>query len=172
MQRVMSVKRSLTLAAAALAVGSLAAFSVPALASDQPVATPNHATRAANVQNITIDSGKTADEGNKPQGLGDEFSGRAKVKDTDGNAIGTADANCGKVEVGTDSDSVLCSELIKFDQGGQIALTNLLQIPHPGVTSEPESTGVVTGGTGQFEGITGESHFKFRSAGVYDVSFS
>lgn len=171
MHRVMSVKRSLTLAAAALALGTTAALSMPAMADTQPQAGTHRATRAAQVPDMTVDSTGTADLGGAAQGLGHAFAGRAVMKDVNGKGFGTAYANCDKGAVGTTADEVLCTSVFKFDDGAQIALDAVIPVPHPGADLK-EFDAIVTGGTLKYEGITGSARFTPTSVGVYEVSFS
>ncbi|MCX4747954.1 hypothetical protein OG455_20960 [Kitasatospora sp. NBC_01287] len=167
MQRVVTTKRSVALAIAGLVVGTVGALSVPALADNAPT------TRAANVQNLTLDFSNTNDEASAPQAVGSSFGGTARVKDSDGNVIGTAYDLCDKDKIGANKDEAFCTGLIKFDRGGQISFSTVLGISDNG--ANPDDThfnGVVNGGTGSYEGITGEAHFTPRAQGVYDVSFS
>ncbi|MFF3114645.1 hypothetical protein ACFVSN_36350 [Kitasatospora sp. NPDC057904] len=171
MHRVMSVKRSLTLAAAALALGTTAALSMPAMADSQPQAGAHRATRAAQVPDFTLDSTGTADLGGAPQGVGNAFGGRAAMKDVDGKNIGTAYANCDKDATGTSADQVLCTSVLKFSDGAQIAAEAVIPVPKAGVDPQPFDA-IVTGGTLKYEGITGSARFTPTSVGVYEVSFS
>ncbi|MFD7904067.1 hypothetical protein ACFV4G_17680 [Kitasatospora sp. NPDC059747] len=171
MRRVMSVKRSLTVAAAALALGTTAALSVPAMADSQPQAGAHRATRAVSVPDMTLDSTGTADLGGAPQGLGNAFGGRATMKDVDGKNLGTAYANCNKDATGTSADQVLCTSILKFSDGAQIALDAVIPVPKPGADLK-DFDAIVTGGTLRYEGLTGTARFTPTSVGVYEVSFS
>ncbi|MFF2077688.1 hypothetical protein ACFVXG_23385 [Kitasatospora sp. NPDC058162] len=172
MQRPITVKSSLALAAAALTVGVVAALSMPAVAADtQPQAATHRSTRAVQVPDMILDSTGTANPGSVSQGVGHAFGSRAVMKDVDGKTLGTAYANCGKDATGTTTDEVLCTSIFKFTDGAQIALDAVIPIPHSGAAPK-EFDGIVTGGTLKYEGLTGSAHFTPSSVGVYEVTFS
>jgi hypothetical protein len=165
MQRVVTVKRSVALAVAGLVVGTVGALSVPALASN----TAGH--RVANVPGFTLDFTGTNNEASVPDKVGSGFSGTARVKDGNGNVIGTAYDACDKDAISATADTVYCNALVKLNSGDQ--LTFAAAFPIPNAASEyPLTFDVpVTGGTGAYEGITGEAFVANRSVGVYDLSF-
>ncbi|MFB7911145.1 hypothetical protein ACFC1T_32385 [Kitasatospora sp. NPDC056076] len=170
MQRPITVKSSLALAAAALTVGVVAALSMPAVADTQPQAGTHRSTRAANVPDVEFDYTGSDTLSGTPK-LGVPYGNRAKVKDVNGNQVGTAYGNCVKDQVGSTQDQHLCSTVIKYDDGKQIALTSVRPIAHAGAALQ-EFDAIVTGGTLAYEGLTGTARFTPRSAEVYEVSFS
>jgi len=166
MQRTITVKRSVGFAAAALMVGTVGAFSMPALAST----VDGH--RAASLPAITLDFTGTNDEGAVANAVGASFGGTGRVKDTNGAVIGTAYDQCDKDSVKPTSTEAFCTGMVKLDDGDQLAFTTTFPIPNA-ASSYPQSfEGVITGGTRRYEGISGEAHFVARSAGVYDLNFS
>ncbi|MFE0458177.1 hypothetical protein ACFW1A_02815 [Kitasatospora sp. NPDC058965] len=167
MQRVVTVKRSVALAVAGLVVGTVGALSIPsALAS-------NHtAHRAAPVPSLTLDFSGSNSEANAAQSVGASFGGTARVKDTSGNVVGTAYDLCDKDAIAAAADSVFCTGLIKFTSGDQISFSSELPISNTGAAGGDTFNGVVNGGTGSYEGITGQAAFTPRAAGVYDLNFS
>ncbi|GHF37414.1 hypothetical protein GCM10018790_13810 [Kitasatospora xanthocidica] len=163
-------KRTLALVLAATAVGTAAAISVPAMASDSPQESKTRSTRAAQVPDMTFDY-TGSDTLSGPPALGVPYGNRAKANDVDGHQIGTAYGNCVKDEIGSTQDQVLCSTVLKFTDGAQIAITSVRPTAHPGAELR-DFDAIVTGGTLRYEGLTGSARFTPRSVGVYDVSFS
>ncbi len=165
MQRVVTVKRSIALAVAGLVVGTVGALSVPALAS-------NHSVKSAPVQALTLDFSGSNSEANAAQSVGASFGGTARIKDTNGNVIGTAYDLCDKDAIAAAADSVFCTGLLKFNSGDQISFSSELPITNTGMAGGDTFNGVVNGGTGAYEGITGQAAFTPRAPGVYDLNFS
>ncbi|MFI9269718.1 hypothetical protein ACIGXM_03180 [Kitasatospora sp. NPDC052896] len=162
----LTAKRSVALAIAGLAVGTVGALTVPALASSQSV-------RVANVPSLTLDFNGTNDEAGSAQSVGSAFGGTARVRDTNGNFIGTAYDLCDKDRIGGRTDEVFCTGLIEIKDQGKISFSVVLPISNdPGRPDDRPVTGVVSGGTGAFEGITGEARLQPRQQGVYDLNFS
>ncbi|MFD9692630.1 hypothetical protein [Kitasatospora sp. NPDC059088] len=170
MRPALPTKRTLALVLAATAVGTAVAISAPAMATDTPQKSNNRSTRAAQVPDFTADyTGSEALSGLPV--LGVPYGSRAKLNDLGGNQFGTAYGNCVKDEIGSTQDQVLCSTVLKFNDGAQIALTSVRPIAHPGAEAQSFDA-IVTGGTLKYEGITGSARFTPQGASVYDVSFS
>jgi hypothetical protein len=162
----LTAKRSVALAIAGLAVGTVGALTVPALASSQ-------SAKVANVPSLTLDFNGTNDEANAAQSVGSAFGGTARVKDTNGNVIGTAYDLCDKDRIGGRNDEVFCTGLIDLRGQGKISFSVVLPISNDPANPDDRSvSGVVSGGTGAFEGITGEARLQPRQQGVYDLNFS
>ncbi|GAB2687631.1 hypothetical protein [Kitasatospora kifunensis] len=168
MQRVVTTKRTVALAIAGLVVGTVGALSVPALADNAPAA-----HRVAPVQSLTLDFSGTNDEASVSQTTGSTFGGTARVKDTNGNVIGTAYDICAKDVINANSDTAFCTGSVRINGQGEISFSAVLPISDNAATPETGAfTGVVNGGTKNFEGITGEAKFQPRAQGVYDLNFS
>ncbi|PYC80524.1 hypothetical protein C7C46_12590 [Streptomyces tateyamensis] len=167
MQRVVTVKRSVALAVAGLVVGTVGALSIPSA-----LATNHTAHKAAAVPALTLDFSGTNDEANVPQTVGAAFGGTARVKDTNGAVVGTAYDLCDKDAVSAAADQAFCTGLIKFNSGDQISFSAELPISNTGASGGDSFNGVVNGGTGIYEGITGQANFVPRAQGVYDLNFS
>ncbi|WP_042421436.1 allene oxide cyclase barrel-like domain-containing protein [Streptacidiphilus anmyonensis] len=166
MTRFVTSKRA-ALAAAAAGVAALAL-----VAGVSGTASAAH-LRAANVPAMTLDFNGSNDEAGAANSVGAGFGGTAAVKDTSGNKIGTAYDMCDKDGINANSVTVFCSGEIVLSNGDQIAVSGVFPIQDPATATYPKSfEGVVTGGTGAYEGMTGTAHFTNRSLGVYDVTFS
>ncbi|MFE9422644.1 hypothetical protein ACFYNO_06760 [Kitasatospora sp. NPDC006697] len=167
MQRV-TIKRSVGFAVAGLVVGTVGALSVPALADNAPAA-----HRVASVQALTLDFTGTNDEASAAQQVGSTFGGTARVKDSGGNVIGTAYDICAKDQIGATSDTAYCTGIIRINNQGEISFSAVLPISdNAAAPNENGFTGVVNGGTRNFEGITGEVKFQPRAQGVFDANFA
>ena len=92
-------------------------------------------------------------------------TGKANVKDSSGNTVGTAVQQCS----GALSGSVYCAGIISYTSGGQPSYAVLFPTapPAPGVVVE----GVVNGGAGAYEGASGAANFLNMSHTVEDISF-
>ncbi|TQF04525.1 hypothetical protein E6W39_22720 [Kitasatospora acidiphila] len=162
-----TAKRSVAIAVAGLVVGTVAALSVPALADNAP-ATPN----ATKIPAMTLDFAGTNGEADSPQVVGATFGGRAVVKDTSGNKVGEAFDVCAKDAINTKSDVVFCTGTINTKEG-KISFSATLPISDDAANPERAAeTGVVNGGTGSYEGVTGQVTFTPRAQGVFDATFS
>lgn len=167
MQRVVTTKRTVALAVAGLVIGTVGAFSIPALADNAP------AKRVASVQALTLDFTGTNDETSAPQSTGSTFGGTARVKDTNGNVIGTAYDLCAKDVINANSDTAFCTGSVRINGQGEISFSAVLPISDNAASPDENAfTGVVNGGTRAYEGITGEARFQPRAQGVYDLNFS
>ena len=139
-------------AAAALGVGVSCALIAPASAATH--ASPRG---LSGVPSITLDFTGLL-------GAVDE-TGKANVKDDSGNTVGTAVQQCS----GALSGSVYCSGIISYTSGGQISYAVFFPTAPPAEGAVVK--GVVNGGAGQFEGVSGEIIIGNRSHTVEDASF-
>lgn len=165
MQRVVTAKRSVALAVAGLVVGTVGAFSVPALASS----TDGH--RSVSAPAVTLDYTGGNDEASVANAVGTGFGGVGVVKDTDGNVIGKTYDQCDKDSITPTSVEAFCTGLIKEGHGDQLSFAVAFPIPNSATAYPNSFTGVITGGTGKYDGASGEAKFTARSAGVYDLNF-
>jgi hypothetical protein len=99
---------------------------------------------------------------------GKEFGGEAVALDSQGDTVGGAVIDCADVQ-GKQGDTIYCTGVVNLFDRGQIAFQagSLTSSSGP----EHEYNGVVTGGTDEFEGITGEVHVVRQSRAVYSVTF-
>lgn len=100
---------------------------------------------------------------------GREFGGEASATDRHGDLVGGAVVNCTDVP-GKQGDTIFCNGIIKLENRGEIAFT-AGELTSKVSGPEHEISGVITGGTDEFEGITGEIHVERESRGVFEVSF-
>ncbi|MCC9309448.1 hypothetical protein LN042_20595 [Kitasatospora sp. RB6PN24] len=162
-----TTKRSVALAVAGLVVGTLGALSVPALADNAPA--PQNASR---IPAMTLDFAGSNSEASSPQQVGVAFGGRGIVKDTEGNKIGTVYDVCAKDAIEAKADIVFCTGMIETERG-KISFSATLPISDDAAKPEHEAfTGVVNGGTKDYEGVSGEVRFKPQAQGVFDATFS
>lgn len=161
MFRVVKAKRSLAVAAAGIAVVA----AVPALASADTAAT-------AVPPSVTIDFSGSNSEAGAATAIGAGFGGRATVKDANGAVAGTAYDVCDKDAINAKAITALCQADIVFNGGDQVAFTVVVPIQNPLTATYPTKfDGVITGGTGQYKGITGTVHFTNTAAAVYQMDF-
>ncbi|MFJ8431077.1 hypothetical protein ACIQ9P_07220 [Kitasatospora sp. NPDC094019] len=158
--------RVIALTVAGLVAGSVAALSLPALATSPA----KH--RAAPVQALVLDfSG-----GGLPDSFPDSFGGSAKLKDTDDKVIGEAQVSCAKQR--SDAAVAVCSGFVDIADGdtkGMISFTTRRPLSAdavPPASDEGAFTGVVTGGARAYEGVTGEARIKLNSPNVHALNFS
>ncbi|MGF1429208.1 hypothetical protein [Kitasatospora sp. LaBMicrA B282] len=155
--------------AAATAVALALAPAAPAMAANTAI---GHRAGAV-PPTMVLDFNGTNDEASTGSTVGTGFGGSATVKDSNGNKIATAYDQCDKDSVTPASVTVFCAGQIVFNgSSDQIAFQVVAPIQDPKTAKYPlEFNGVVTGGTGQYEGLTGEIHFTNTSLATYVISF-
>jgi hypothetical protein len=162
MHRVVKAKRSLALAAAVVAI----AAGVPAMAGASSAETRDLPP------SLTINFNGSNDEAATASAVGVGFGGKATAKDAAGNEVGTVYDSCDKDAINVNSVEAFCHADIVFNGGDQVAFSVVFPIQNPLTAHYPdEFDGVITGGTGNFKGITGSVHFTNTSLAVYNVDW-
>ena len=160
MHRVVKAKRSLAIAAAVVAV----AAGVPAMAGASSAQTRDVPPP------LTLDFTGNNDEAGAASAVGAGFGGGATVRDSNGNALGKAYDLCDKDSIAPTSVTAFCHADIVFNSGDQIAFSVVFPIQNPLTAVYPKDfDGVITGGTGNYKGITGSVHFTNTSLAVYKL---
>ena len=101
----------------------------------------------------------------KTDGLGDKILWRSDMLDVDGDRVGTGSGHCTKLDA---DENFFCAFTIQLDGRGIIS-GHGVQLTEPTVSTYP-----ITGGTGEFEGITGEAESwpnEDRSKFIYDLEY-
>jgi hypothetical protein len=150
--------------AAVACAGALAlAGAVPASAS-----TPTgHRDAAPGSQTFTIDFSDTTLSG--VPGLGSAFVGDGPVTDATGATVGTARDHCDVESVNPASDTVECNTVVTFQDGSELHITADAPIPLSPFAYPYTFEGIVDGGTGQYDGASGDAQITAESPGVYQV---
>ncbi|AZM89659.1 MULTISPECIES: hypothetical protein [Streptomyces] len=117
------------------------------------------ASAAAAVPWFKVDGVGTPLAGGTPQ-LGVPYASKGTMTDDDTDAVtGTSYRFCVVEEVGANFDKHLCTINFRWNNGSQISATVLVEAPHAGVEAKAFD-GVVTGGSGLYEGTTGYVHYE------------
>ncbi|WP_328467276.1 hypothetical protein [Streptomyces sp. NBC_00448] len=153
MKRAVLFKRGAAGAVVALALTAAA----PSLASAAAVTAP---------QPVTLDFSKDMPTGSTSNS---GFGEHGAVLDADGAAVGGAVISCNDT-AGEDGDVIYCTGMVDIYQHGEIGFQvgNLVK---PDDSSSTEVNGVITGGTDEYEGISGEIHLTTLRDGVYKAEF-
>ncbi|MFJ8432096.1 hypothetical protein ACIQ9P_12460 [Kitasatospora sp. NPDC094019] len=154
--RALSAKHTVAWTVAGLVAGTVGALAVPALANTSP----EH--RAAVVQTLIVDF-----SGAGFPGSADVFGSTGQISDTDGNKIGTAHQICAKDLADTAGATAFCHGTLDITSGtanGEIAYSAVLPIVADATGPvDGAFPGVVEGGTGSFDGLTGTTFFTPRA---------
>ncbi|QKW22463.1 hypothetical protein HUT16_28325 [Kitasatospora sp. NA04385] len=152
----------------ALAVGTAAVVAgVPALAG----AATTDAHRAAPPA-LTIDFTGTNSAGGAASAVGAGFGGTATAKDASGATVATVYDQCTKDVVTADSVTAFCTADLVFTDGDQVTFTAVVPIDNPLTAKYPKKfDGVITGGTGAYQGLTGAVHITNTAAAVYELGW-
>ncbi|WP_033219507.1 hypothetical protein [Kitasatospora phosalacinea] len=153
----------------ALAVGAAAVVvaGVPALAG----AATTDAHRAA-PPTVTIDFTGTNSAGGAANAIGAGFGGTATAKDATGATIATVYDQCTKDVISVDSVTAFCTADLVFTSGDQVTFTAVVPIDNPLTAKYPKKfDGVITGGTGAYQGLTGAVHITNTAAAVYELGW-
>ncbi|MBD0734537.1 hypothetical protein [Streptomyces sp. CBMA29] len=115
---------------------------------------------------VTLDFSKDMPSGSTADSA---FGEHGAVRDADGASVGGAVIGCNDIS-GVKGDVILCTGIIDLYNRGEISFTvgNLVKPDH---TSARTVDGVITGGTEEFEGISGQIHITATSDGVYKAEF-
>ncbi|MGW5351806.1 hypothetical protein ACWERV_15025 [Streptomyces sp. NPDC004031] len=155
MLRSVLLKRAVAGSAAALALAA-----APCLATAASAVTPAEAA-----QTVTLDFSQDMPAGNTANG---SFGEHGAVLDADGNTIGGAVLSCNDV-TGEDGDVIYCTGMVSISGSGAIGF----QVG--GLVSDGQAPasvdGIVTGGTGEYDGLTGAVHITTVRDGVYTAQF-
>ncbi|MDI5974506.1 hypothetical protein POF50_035040 [Streptomyces sp. SL13] len=98
-----------------------------------------------------------------------DFGEHGAVLDAIGQQVGGAVINCDDV-AGRIADSIYCTGIIDFYQRGEIGFQVGTAVTPDG-RSAPRIDGIITGGTEEFEGLTGELRLTTLANGVYRAEF-
>ncbi|BAJ31756.1 MULTISPECIES: hypothetical protein [Kitasatospora] len=152
----------------ALAVGAAAVVAgVPALAG----AATTDAHRAAPPA-LTIDFTGSNSLAGAANAVGAGFGGTAAAKDASGAQVATVYDQCTKDAVAVDSVTAFCAADLVFTGGDQVTFTAVVPIDNPLTAKYPKQfDGVITGGTGAYQGLTGAVHLTNTAAGVYSLGW-
>ncbi|MDY0811760.1 hypothetical protein [Kitasatospora purpeofusca] len=156
MKRIAPVRTTALVAAAVLA-GAVAWAAVPA------TATSPAAHRATPVPALILDYNEAP--------AGKPFSA-GQIKTTAGDKIGTAYSLCDQDAIAAQAKEAFCSTFLRFDADSfadQVNYTVMLPVTDP--VEGATALGLVTGGTGVYEGITGNARVVPRAANTYDLNF-
>jgi hypothetical protein len=115
---------------------------------------------------FTVDFNHTTIPGN-PQ-FGDSFAGNGTVTDDSGNQIGTAVDHCDEDLVTQDSTTVQCTTIVNLHDG-ELEINAELPIPDNQTAYPYSFDGIVQGGTGAYDGASGDAHITAKEPGVYHV---
>jgi hypothetical protein len=165
MTRFVTAKRAAAAATAtaAAALALVAGSSAPSVAAQGEAATP---------PSLTLDFSANNDEANVANGVGAGFGGSATVTDASGAPAGTAYDMCDKDAISLKQVTAFCHADVVFNDGSQIALSVVFPIQDPLTATYPKSfDGVITGGTGAYQGLTGAAHFTNTALAVYTVTW-
>lgn len=133
---------------------------------------PAHAAAASPSQppggsmSFTVDFTHTTIPGN-PQ-LGDSFVGNGTVLDDNGNQIGTAVDHCDEAKVSNNGTTVECTTIVNL-RNGELDIVAEAPIPDAQKSYPYNFDGIVQGGTGAFDGASGDAHLTAQEPGVYHV---
>ncbi|MDY0811087.1 hypothetical protein [Kitasatospora purpeofusca] len=157
MKRIAPV-RTTTLVAAAVLAGAVAWAAVPA------TATSPTAHRAAPVPALTLDF--------KEAPTGKAFS-TGRISDGDGKKVGTAYSLCDQDAIAAQAKTAFCTTMITFDvDNGQDQVSYNVMFPVTEPASGVVYRGLVTGGTGAYEGITGNAEITLDEDNTFRVAFN
>lgn len=166
MTRFVTAKRAAAAATAtaAAALALVGGSSATATAADEAVTAAPPA--------LTLDFSANNNEANVADGIGAGFGGSATVTDSSGAAVAKAYDLCDKDGISVQQVTAFCHADIVFNNGDQIALSVVFPIQNPLTATYPQSfDGVVTGGTGAYQGLTGAAHFTNTALAVYTVTW-
>ncbi|MFB8201963.1 hypothetical protein [Kitasatospora purpeofusca] len=145
---------ALTATALALALaGALSGINAPTRAAAAP--------RAGHLPPVTLDFTKA--DGTS----GDVTDGFAAVKDSDGNVVGTEYNTCAKPT--PDGTKMLCTGVLDINDIGQISHSTVFPVDP---AADAKFTGVTTGGTLTYEGLTGAVKLTAKGGGKYEIESS
>lgn len=116
---------------------------------------------------FTVDYSHTTIPGNPV--FGATFVGNGIVTDESGNQVGTADDHCDEDSVSLNSVTVQCSSVITFPDG-ELHIVTLAPIPDLQTAYPYSFDGIVQGGTGAYDGASGDAHLTATEPGVYQVT--
>ncbi|MFI0943211.1 hypothetical protein [Streptomyces sp. NPDC021020] len=155
MLRSVLLKRVVTGSAAALALAA-----APCLATAASAVTPSEAA-----QTVTLDFSQDQPAGDTADG---SFAEHGAVLDANGTTIGGAVMSCNDTS-GQSGDVVYCTGMVSITGSGAIGFQVGSLVAND---QGPASTeGIVTGGTGEYDGLTGAVHFTTVRDGVYTAQF-
>lgn len=103
--------------------------------------------------------------------LGDSFVGNGTITDPSGMQFGTAVDHCDEDSVTSQSVTVQCSSVLTFSDG-EIDITTVAPIPDQQTAYPYTFEGVVKGGTGAYDGASGDVHVTALGPGVYQVTLA
>lgn len=155
MLRSVLLKRAVAGSAAALALAV-----APCLATAASAVTPSEAA-----QTVTLDFSQDQPAGGTANGAIGEHGA---VLDADGNTIGGAVMNCSDT-TGQAGDIVLCNGMVSITGSGLIGFEVGGLVTDGKAPASAE--GIVMGGTGEYDGLTGAVHFTTVRDGVYTAQF-
>ncbi|WP_031521258.1 hypothetical protein [Streptomyces sp. NRRL F-5123] len=155
MLRSVLLKRVVTGSAAALALAA-----APCLATAASAVTPAEAA-----QTVTLDFSQDQPTGVTANG---SFGEHGAVLDATGRTIGGAVLSCSDTS-GMSGDIVYCTGMVSITGSGAIGF----QVGGLVVNGQAPASvdGIVTGGTGEFDGLTGAVHITTVRDGVYTAQF-
>lgn len=157
MQKIHRTKKRLGIGIAAAAFAAVAAIGAGA-----PAAFADPANTS-----FTIDFIHTTIPGNPA--LGDTFVGNGSITDDHGNLIGTAVDHCAEDLVTADSTTVQCTTTANLP-GGKLDIDAEAPIPDNQTAYPYTFDGVIKGGTGEYDGASGQAHITAKEPGVYHVT--
>jgi hypothetical protein len=115
---------------------------------------------------FTIDFTHTTIPGNPH--LGASFVGNGPVTDGNGNQIGTVVDHCDEDAITSNAATVQCNVIVNLSDG-ELDITVEAPIPDNQTAYPYTFDGIVQGGTGAYDGASGDAHFTAKEPGVYHV---
>ncbi|KDN82187.1 hypothetical protein [Kitasatospora cheerisanensis] len=152
----------------ALAIGAAVVAGVPALAG----ASTTETHRAATPPTLNLDFSGTNSEAGAATAVGAGFGGTATMTNAAGTGIGTAYDMCDKDKLSLNAITAFCTVDLAFVTGDQVTFSAVVPIQDPLTATYPISfDGVITGGTGAYQGLTGAVHISNTDLGKYNLTW-